>query len=40
MSPSRKEKENPPFPQQKKFALVSIKDMLVHFIGYEEFLQP
>jgi len=31
-------KKNPP--QRRNFALLSVKDMLVHFKGYEEVLQP
>jgi hypothetical protein len=38
LSPSKKDKEKPP--QQRNFSLLSVKDMLVHFTGYEEVLQP
>jgi hypothetical protein len=35
-----KDKEKPPFPEQRNFAPLRVKDMLVHFIGDKEFLQP
>jgi hypothetical protein len=38
LSPSKNDKEKPP--QQRNFAPLSIKDMLVHFVGYEEVFQP
>jgi hypothetical protein len=35
LSPSKNDKEKPP--QQRNFALLRVKDMLVHFTGYESF---